>query len=38
MYDLFGTYIPAFATGVGANILNFAIIGLLVSRQSRRLA
>jgi MFS family permease len=38
LYDLFGSYVPAFATGVGANVLNCAIIGLLVSRQSRRLA
>ncbi len=38
LYDLFGSYAPAFATGVAANILNFAIVGLLVSRQSRRLA
>ena len=35
LYDLFGSYAPAFATGVAANILNFAIVGLLVSRQSR---
>jgi MFS family permease len=35
LYDLFGSYAPAFATGVAANILNVAIIGLLVSRQSR---
>jgi MFS family permease len=34
LYDVFGSYAPAFATGVGANILNFAIVGLLVSRQS----
>jgi MFS family permease len=37
LYDQFGSYAPAFATGVGANIVNFAIIGVLVSRQSRRL-
>jgi MFS family permease len=35
LYDFFGSYAPAFATGVGVNILNFAIVGLLVSRQSR---
>jgi MFS family permease len=35
LYDLFGSYAPAFATGVAANVLNFAIVGLLVSRQSR---
>jgi MFS family permease len=38
LYDLLGSYAPAFATGVAANLLNVAIIGLLVSRQSRRLA
>ncbi len=36
LYDHFGSYAPAFATGVAANILNCAIIGVLVSRQSRR--
>ncbi len=35
IYDLSGSYAPAFATGVAANIVNFAIIGLLVARQSR---
>ena len=35
LYDFFGTYAPAFATGVAANLLNFAVIGFLVSRQSR---
>jgi MFS family permease len=37
LYDLFGSYAPAFATGVVLNILNFTIIGLLVTRQTRRL-
>ena len=34
LYDVFGSYGPAFATGVAANILNFALIGFLASRQS----
>jgi MFS family permease len=38
LYDYFGAYAPAFAAGVAANVLNFAIIGFLVSRQVRRLA
>jgi MFS family permease len=38
LYDHFGSYAPAFATGVAANVLNFTIIGVLVARQSRRLA
>ena len=37
LYDLFGSYAPAFATGVVLNLLNFAIVGLLVARQTRRL-
>ena len=35
LYDLYGSYAPAFATGVALNVLHFAIIGGLVSRQSR---
>jgi MFS family permease len=35
LYDFFGSYAPAFATGVAANLLNFAVVGFLVSRQSR---
>jgi MFS family permease len=38
LYDHFGSYAPAFATGVAANVLNFTIIGVLVMRQSRRVA
>jgi MFS family permease len=30
LYDYFGYYLPAFAAGVGFNILNFTIIGFLV--------
>ena len=33
LYDHFGTYAPAFAAGVGANLLNLLLIGLLVARQ-----
>jgi MFS family permease len=33
LYDHFGFYAPAFATGIGTNILNLLVIGLLVGRQ-----
>jgi MFS family permease len=36
LYDHFGYYAPAFATGVGANILNLLLVGLLVARQRYR--
>jgi MFS family permease len=38
LYDHFGYYAPAFAAGVGFNILNLLIVGFLVSRatDSRR--
>ena len=36
LYDHFGTYTPAFATGVLFNLVNLAIVGLLVSRLPRR--
>lgn len=35
LYDHFGYYAPAFATGVGVSLLNFTIIGLLAFRRSR---
>ena len=40
LYDYFGYYAPAFAAGVGANILNILIVGYLVlrQRQTARLA
>jgi MFS family permease len=38
LYDHFGYYAPAFATGVGANILNLLIVGFLVTRQRTRAA
>ncbi|MDO8876221.1 MAG: MFS transporter [Pseudolabrys sp.] len=33
LYDHFGYYAPAFAVGVGANLLNLVIVGSLVARQ-----
>jgi MFS family permease len=36
LYDHFGFYAPAFAAGVGANILNMLVIGVLVARQRSR--
>ena len=33
LYDYFGYYAPAFATGIGANILNLLVVGTLVARQ-----
>jgi MFS family permease len=36
LYDHFGTYAPAFAFGVGTNLLNLALIGALVARQRWR--
>jgi hypothetical protein len=38
LYDHFGYYAPAFATGIGANILNLLIVAILVSRQRLRTA
>jgi len=38
LYDHFGTYAPAFAAGIGANILNLLVVGLLVARQRMRAA
>jgi len=38
LYDTFGHYGPAFASGVVLNSVNFIIIGTLVWRQSARLA
>ncbi len=40
LYDHFGYYAPAFATGIGSNLLNLMVVGLLVGRQrwARRLA
>ncbi len=33
LYDHFGYYAPAFAAGIGANILNLLVVGALVGRQ-----
>jgi MFS family permease len=33
LYDHFGYYAPAFAAGIGANILNVLVVGTLVVRQ-----
>ncbi len=38
LYDHFGYYAPAFATGVGANCLNLLLIGTLVARGRWRAA
>ena len=32
LYDHFGYYAPAFAAGIGANILNILVVGMLVMR------
>ena len=36
LYDHFGYYAPAFATGIGANILNLLVVCILVGRQRHR--
>ncbi len=36
LYDRFGNYAPAFATGVVFNLINLAIVGFLVSRLPAR--
>ena len=36
LYDHLGYYAPAFAVGIGANILNLLIVGVLVGRTRRR--
>ena len=38
LYDHFGYYAPAFATGIATNILNLLIISILVGRQRLRMA
>jgi MFS family permease len=38
LYDHFGYYAPAFAAGIGANLLNLLLIGTLVARQRFRAA
>ncbi len=36
LYDHFGYYAPAFAFGIGTNILNLLLVGWLVARQRTR--
>jgi predicted MFS family arabinose efflux permease len=36
LYDHLGYYAPAFAAGVGANILNLLVVGVLVGRRRYR--
>jgi MFS family permease len=38
LYDHFGYYAPAFAAGIGANLLNLLLISVLVARQRFRAA
>jgi MFS family permease len=38
LYDYFGFYAPAFAAGVGANLLNILIVGTLVARKRTQVA
>jgi MFS family permease len=38
LYDHFGYYAPAFAVGIGANLLNILLVGTLVGRQRYRAA
>jgi MFS family permease len=38
LYDHFGYYAPAFAAGIGSNLLNLLVVGLLVARQRYRAA
>jgi MFS family permease len=38
LYDHFGYYAPAFAFGIGTNVLNLMVVGLLVSRNRFRAA
>ena len=35
LYDYFGYYAPAFAAGLGVNLVNFAIIGTLALRRAQ---
>jgi predicted MFS family arabinose efflux permease len=36
LYDHFGYYAPAFASGIGANVLNLLVVCVLVGRQRHR--
>jgi MFS family permease len=33
LYDHLGSYVPAFALGIGTNLLNVLIVGVLVGRK-----
>lgn len=35
LYDHFGYYAPAFAAGIGLNLLNLVVVGILAARQLR---
>ena len=35
LYDRLGSYAPAFAAGIAANLLNLAVVGFLAVRQDR---
>jgi MFS family permease len=35
LYDYFGYYLPAFATGIVFNLMNLVLVGTLVFRQHR---
>ena len=36
LYDQFGSYTPAFAAGIGANLINLLLIGTLLARRHYR--
>jgi predicted MFS family arabinose efflux permease len=38
LYDHYGYYAPAFAAGIGANILNIVVVGTLVMRGRTKVA
>ena len=38
LYDTYGYYAPAFAAGIGSNILNIVVVGTLVMRSRFRAA
>ncbi len=38
LYDTYGYYAPAFAVGIGSNILNIVLVGTLVTRSRMRVA
>jgi predicted MFS family arabinose efflux permease len=38
LYDHLGYYAPAFALGIGANILNLLMVSVLVARRRHRAA